>query len=91
MTIVASLLFITIIAFSFYTISTSLKSSMPRVEEIIQSRNLAYAVTPKIRIGKIKHYKASAKIASAPTNIKPFTLNLTHKMNSEYSALDQAA
>lgn len=91
MTLIASLLFITVIAVSFYTISASLKSSASRVEEIIQSREIAYASNPKIRIGKIKHFRTSAKIASAPTHIEPFAVNLTRDIDKYDNRFNQAA
>lgn len=91
MTLIASLLFIAVIACSFFTITSSLQSAMPRIVEIIEDRETAYTASPKIRMGEIKHYKASARIASVPTNISNVPLHLSYKVSDKNNQLDLAA
>lgn len=57
MTILVSLIFIIAIIFSASVILGTVKSSAPRILDIIEGREVAAAISPNIRIGEVRHYK----------------------------------
>jgi len=94
MTIIASLLFLAVVSLALFTIIASINSSLTRIFDIIDNRNIDLYATPTIRIGEVKHHRVNhtnSNTVSSKENIIAFPLNLTDSLNNDDTQWDRAA